>query len=123
MNFKTVLAAAVLSMVAGSGCVVAEPQCGFGFSDCGDYCADLSSDPRDCGRCGATCAAGDYCDRGLCIVNSCYSDGTACGRDTDCCSNYCASDGVCGCIPRGFAGCTNSVDCCTNFCDRDGTCR
>ena len=111
---------AVLGLLAS--CVVYSP-CPYGQVDCGDYCADLNYDALDCGRCGAACRVGDYCDRGVCIVNSCVADGYGCRFHEDCCTRYCASDGRCGCIPPGYGTCYANLDCCTNYCGQDGYCR
>src|SRR5438552_17893714 len=97
------LLAVVALVLAVPACIVRE-ACSPGYTNGGDYCADLRSDPRDCGECGASCAIGDYCSQGLCYSNACYADGSACGRDANCCSGFCASDGLCGCITRGNSG-------------------
>ena len=110
-------------MVLVSGCVVQSSPCSPGYTYCGDYCADLRSDPLDCGACGAACAVGDYCYRGYCYVGSCFADGDGCRTHDDCCSGYCASDFRCGCIPAGYGGCRANLDCCSNYCGRDGYCR
>ena len=106
-----------------SGCVVRGPSCPPGYVNCGDYCADLANDDLDCGACGAACRVGDFCSQGLCVVGTCVADGYGCAYASDCCSNYCASDGRCGCIPAGNYGCTQNFDCCSNYCGRDGLCR
>jgi hypothetical protein len=117
---RILLAAAglVLPATCGGG----GSPCGPALTDCGGYCADLSSNETDCGACGATCAPGDYCDRGVCIVGVCTADDSACNYDSECCSDYCASDGNCGCIPVGRAGCAGPTDCCSGHCARDGVC-
>ncbi len=111
----------LLGLAGLTGCSV-RTQCARGLVDCGDYCADLSSDETDCGACGAPCAVGDYCDQGVCIVGTCLDDNVACNYDSQCCSNYCASDGLCGCIPTGNSGCATASDCCSGRCARDGVC-
>lgn len=117
----TIAAVAVLMAVVGCGPAVVS-TCGPNLVDCGGYCADLSSDETDCGACGAACNVGDYCDQGLCIVGTCFGDNTGCSYDSQCCSNYCASDGLCGCIPTGNSGCAGASDCCSGRCARDGVC-
>jgi hypothetical protein len=102
--------------------VTVSNTCGGTLTDCGGYCADLNSSDLDCGACGASCLAGDYCHQGVCIVGSCLTDNSACTFDSDCCSDYCASDGLCGCIPTGNAGCASDTDCCSNNCAPDGVC-
>jgi hypothetical protein len=37
-----------------------------GYCCPGDACADLRSDPLNCGRCGAACPASQFCDGGAC---------------------------------------------------------
>jgi hypothetical protein len=107
--------------LASSGCIVVT-NCGPGLTDCGGYCANLSSDELDCGGCAISCAIGDFCSQGLCIVGTCLADDSPCNHDSDCCSDYCASDGACGCIPTGNDGCASSTDCCSLHCARDGVC-
>ena len=45
------------------------PQCPCfpGFAECGGPCADLSSDPANCGTCGSACDSGSACVEGYCI--------------------------------------------------------
>ena len=72
---------AVLALA--SACVVYSNPCGSGLTDCGGYCADLRSDERDCGACGAACAVGDYCVQAVCIVHSSgVSDAAASAKRT-----------------------------------------
>ncbi len=112
------LAAGAIVLVSSSACsVTVTPTCGGNLTDCGGDCVDLSSDPYDCGGCGITCGAGDYCDNGQCVVGTCLGDNVACTFDGECCSLYCASDGLCGCIPSNTSGCAGDSDCCSNFCD------
>jgi hypothetical protein len=40
--------------------------CGANYTACGLSCADLGSDPRNCGACGTQCAAGQSCQSGVC---------------------------------------------------------
>jgi hypothetical protein len=114
----SLLAGAVLA-VSSLGC---GNPCGAHLSDCGGYCANLDSDETDCGGCGLSCDVGDFCDQGVCIVGVCTDDGAGCSRDSECCSDYCASDGNCGCIPTGNDGCASSSDCCSGHCAHDGVC-
>lgn len=121
MNTKWLLPIACALGLMLPSCVVVSTRCEPGYSDCGEYCADLRNDPRDCGACGASCYAGDACVDGRCVA-VCLDDGFQCRSDADCCSDYCASDGVCGCIPGGHYGCAAHYDCCTGYCGRDGFC-
>src|SRR5450432_2986653 len=43
---------------------------------CGNACVDSNSDPKNCGQCGAICAADTYCFAGQCIPTPCT---TTCG--------------------------------------------
>jgi hypothetical protein len=121
MNTSTLSLIVAPMMLLSAGCVVT-PPCASGLVDCGAYCADLRSDETDCGRCGQACPTGDFCSAGLCIVGTCVADNSQCNHDYDCCSNYCASDGNCGCIPTSHSGCAGSSDCCSGHCARDGVC-
>jgi hypothetical protein len=58
------------------------PVCQAGFTLCGNACANLSSDPADCGRCGGACNIGQQCASGRCQCAA----GTAlcCGGDLGC---------------------------------------
>ncbi len=118
---KVVLIAIAMSAVGNISCGVSS-TCGLALVDCGGYCADLSSDETDCGACGATCLVGDFCSGGVCIVGSCAVDSSPCIHDYDCCSDYCASDANCGCIPTTFGGCASASDCCSGNCAVDGIC-
>jgi hypothetical protein len=40
---------------------------GQGLTDCGGFCADLSSDPNNCGSCGVGCGEGTTCQDGACV--------------------------------------------------------
>ncbi len=40
--------------------------CPAGWRLCNGACRDISTDPRNCGRCGATCAKGSHCENGKC---------------------------------------------------------
>ncbi|MBL8128272.1 MAG: hypothetical protein JNM64_11585 [Chloroflexia bacterium] len=41
--------------------------CGAGLTDCNGTCADLASDPANCGMCGLSCGV-DLCIDGLCMA-------------------------------------------------------
>ncbi len=111
------------SVCSGGQCVV-PVVCGAGLTLCGGYCVDTLSDPYDCGGCGITCAATDYCSNGTCVTGTCSADNVACTLDGECCSLYCASDGLCGCIPSATSGCAADSDCCSNICDlQTGVCQ
>jgi hypothetical protein len=54
-----------LAFLALVGCTDAQP-CPSPLEVCGGVCVDLSSDPRHCGGCGASCAAGRSCQASTC---------------------------------------------------------
>ena len=70
-------------------------------TQCKDQCADLKSDPFNCGACGNVCAASQSCLAGRCgpcdgtlCSNTCVelsTDPANCGA----CGNACAADQCC----------------------------
>jgi hypothetical protein len=52
----------------GKSCHGSEICCAANAGDAGNpaVCADLQSDPKNCGKCGHQCAAGKACNNGLC---------------------------------------------------------
>lgn len=71
--------------------------CARGLNCCGDTCADLQNDVRNCGRCGIECPAGYVCSGGACICRvTCdrqccdYLAGEVCCRDASSGRLYCA---------------------------------
>lgn len=44
-------------------------SCADGYTQCGQHCVDLSSDPANCGACGHACPAGVACLAGTCEVS------------------------------------------------------
>lgn len=93
--------------------------------DCGDgVCSNLVNDAKNCGACGFDCGGG-VCKNGVCTpTGSCVADHAACALDADCCSDFCASDGLCGCVATGSVGCALDVDCCSPSvaCNANGVC-
>jgi hypothetical protein len=66
--------------------------CAAGQVDCGGTCADLASDPMNCGACGMMCQPGGACVSGACMQPpvSC-TDGMRNGAETDVdCGGSCA---------------------------------
>jgi hypothetical protein len=56
--------------------------------------------------------------------DGCFLDDEPCEYDSDCCSDYCASDGFCGpaaCNDDGYP-CGFDSDCCGDYCAGDGYC-
>ena len=45
-----------------------EDTCNPGFADCGGVCTGIVSDNQNCGGCGITCAAGQSCAAGRCVL-------------------------------------------------------
>lgn len=86
----------------------------------------ITSDPKNCGTCGLTCAAGQVCSSGLCT--SCPAGQTVCGNA---CVNLASSSANCGscgvaCLtfaPHASASCAASrcaLACSTGDLDCDG---
>jgi hypothetical protein len=74
-------------------------SCPGGQSQCGDACADVSSDAANCGGCGQACAPGNTCCQGACADLT--SDAAHCGSCDNACQNAksCLS-GTCACTPE-----------------------
>jgi hypothetical protein len=91
--------------------------CGDGETLCGNICADLAHDERNCGACGAKCATGSLCCPDGCIdaktdVDNCGACGNQCGDGSVCCN------GVCIDIEADPANCGS----CGYACGADGVC-
>jgi hypothetical protein len=81
--------------------------CHEGYAECGDVCADLSSDGRHCGGCGIACSSFAGCVDGVCVEGDAgcghsYArcDGACVFPNTDAdhcgsCNNRCADDALC----------------------------
>lgn len=79
--------------------------CQAGFVACGDVCADLDTDPENCGSCGHECpwmpTADDLLLPSLCVAaDCCLDENMLCAGDVDCCS------GACNFISGGLRVCT-----------------
>lgn len=114
------------------------PDCDPGEVACGSLCADLLSDPSNCGQCGRTCViphASAACEAGECALAGCdpgYSDcdddiASGCENPIDCqegqtCSTVCGSEGTVDCsnvcAAAGEPVCTPPVETC-NVMDDD----
>ncbi len=77
-------------------------SCGAGLVDCGGTCAQLASDPRNCGGCGHGCGTTEACVSGVCSG----SNGGPLGNPGDCGASHasCAAlqvcvSGACVCRP------------------------
>lgn len=118
---------------AGSGC----PE---GSVWCGQTCANLSSDPANCGYCGTLCGQAESCIDGICIQNDfCQPGMTNCGDacfdltsdfgNCGACFMECAQGQVCNagtcvqigaqCIENGQP-CGGDNQCCSGYCANDG---
>ncbi|MFO0650035.1 MAG: hypothetical protein U0326_27690 [Polyangiales bacterium] len=105
-----------------------------GLTNCSGSCRDLDSDRANCGMCGRTCAAGQVCSAGACVL-SCAVGLTNCSsscRDLDTdrancgmCGRACASGEVCvggSCTlscPTGQSSCGGT---CANFTNDRNNC-
>ena len=70
--------------------------CGESETPCGNICADLQQDERNCGACGMRCRTGDLCCPDGCIdaktdEANCGACGNACGDGEACCGGSCAA--------------------------------
>jgi hypothetical protein len=138
------MSATASSLSASSGCAPPATLCPFD----GGTCADLASDPDNCGGCGLACAvpnATTACSDGACVLVECnpgFADCTGCpecGCETNIqsvdncgsCGNVCAAGahatavcegGQChlACDP-GFADCSSCEECgCVDNCGACG---
>jgi hypothetical protein len=114
------------------------PSCAAGETRCGSRCADLQSDPSDCGACGRSCVvtnASAACVAGSCDVGTCDAgyldcDGDAingCETPDDCaagaaCTTSCGSTGSTACADRCAPSCEPPAESCNaadDDCDGD----
>jgi hypothetical protein len=106
-------------------CVTVEPtpeKCDAIDQDCdGDpYNGfDLTSDPKNCGKCGHACSIGDVCCQGNCVssisfqtdAQNCGGCGNLCGRGQYCCQGDCLANAV-----KGGNTCACVTDCGAQSC-------
>jgi hypothetical protein len=85
-------------------------SCPTGWSSCNGVCANLVSDPVNCGQCGRACSAGTTCVGAVCTAATsdagidtsidagptCLPSGLSCTAPASCCSRACVA-GTCGC--------------------------
>ena len=120
---------AILATVAGSGTVhvvldvtgyFAVPPC---TTTCGGVCANLASDPLNCGACGVACASAQACSNGRC---QCRPSLTLCFGSCKDLASEASSCGACGTVCGGgspkcesglcVAACSGGFDQCGNSC-------
>lgn len=95
---------ATVSACSGSVVVV---QCEDGRENCDGECADLTSDPDNCGACGNQCD-GSACNQGSCGTTGCSAPDVECNGA---CADLLHDHGNCG-------GC--GIDCGALFCENGG---
>ena len=111
-----------------SNCGSATNSClggGTQSTDCGSQPWDQAVDDSTCcSPAGVACDAGACCDSLTClstgICGACYSNGSACGANSDCCYGSC-NNGICSsqaCEPDD-GPCFDGTDCCSGICDPD----
>ncbi len=101
---------ALLRGSGGEGGGTCTPEsCGPGMLCCGSFCADARFDQNNCGGCGHACAAGQFCNNGICgcspmqvecngVCTFLQGDPDNCGA----CGNACpAGNRFCGQGPTG----------------------
>lgn len=115
------------------------PQCEPDEVACGQLCADLQSDPSNCGECGRSCVIEDgtaACDAGQCALGSCDvgradcdgSLGNGCETVVDCtagsaCTTACNTTGTLGCGDPCAPACSAPAESCNAIDDDcDGAC-
>jgi hypothetical protein len=111
---SVVLAACAAASLAGSSCNK-ELVCASDQAVCGGTCTAVKTDPRNCGGCGASCAAGEQCSAGLCRCANGRADcGGACvDVATDpahcgACSVACGAAQLCTTNGAGQTACASS---------------
>jgi hypothetical protein len=94
--------------------------CESGQKSCPSGCADVQTDPNNCGDCGNVCPSGK-CENGKCVEGDCDSPRVcgnfvfgACGGSSACVC-YSTASGTGGCSTdfpcTGLADCSNDADC------------
>lgn len=98
------------------------PECGE-LSVCGLLCADLASDPSNCGACGISCVvpkADGLCQDGLCVMGACDAGWGDCdGEIGNGCEEPLDEGMSCAqiCKPDFLEGCNLFDDNCDGACD------
>lgn len=91
--------------------------CKAGEQHCQSGCANLQTDPNNCGTCGNVCSgANSQCQNGVCSTSAC--DGAVCGGFANCgasssCYCFTTADRT-GFCAQGDMSCSGLADCATN---------
>ncbi len=115
--------------VPGYFCLSYYHSCKCNHTMCGDSCADLNSDPNNCGKCGTVCPDTYSCNNGKCgcapgqlLCNGkCVNNDTSnCGKcGNQCKDTFVCTNGTCNC-PWGQFECNNK--CVVSDNENCGTC-
>jgi len=105
-------------------CVHGKCKCRRGFTKCGTHCRDLQTDPKNCGKCGHKCPAGESCRNGHCKppaecqgVNDCPQPGNPECATATCTGGHCGFDFTQQGTPVASQ---TSGDCQKNVCNGSG---
>ena len=66
------------------------PVCTGGKQCCTSGCANVETDPRNCGRCNLLCPPGDTCQTGNCTAPASCNGGPVCTGTDQCCATGCS---------------------------------
>jgi hypothetical protein len=97
--------------------------CNPGEAICPSGCADLMTDPKNCGKCEAPCPAGQFCSTGAC-AKACAAGETRCGASCVKLDSNAKNCGFCGTACDGAEACVGSTCTCVGpnaVCD--GSCQ
>jgi hypothetical protein len=107
MSTQAWLAMAVAALgLLMAGCPAEGVDCGDALEECGGACVDTSSDDRNCGACGASCAQAQVCAEGSC---QCQAGATLCGSQCSLTQSDPANCG--GCAGQGGQVCATGEVC------------
>lgn len=115
------------------------PECEAPQIACGQECADLDSDPANCGACGIGCVgpmSDAACEAGMCTLGTCELGFADCDADVangcehaidcapgDACATTCGSTGILGCGDPCTPACAAPAEVCNALDeDCDGAC-
>ena len=90
--------------VSDMGVTCSTPQ-----TTCGSSCANLQTDPANCGSCGHACGTTEFCSSGVCVT-SCASGLTVC---SGACRNTAIDPANCGGCGLACTAGTNATPTCT----------